>query len=194
MEINEENGQYNILAKLVNKNSQNLNNKYNNVEIRFSMPESSGLCEININDNIKMTCENKEKFDVSQILIERQVVKDQNGNGLFIINSYTNPEVFGCDISYNSTPIKSGETGEPNESSNPEIPTQIPEKNNPINYSKRKKNGLTGGAIAGITIASVAVVGIAVTLIILMKRGVLLGKKTKYNIPESQNSFDPFGK
>ena len=141
-----------------------------------------------------MTCENKEKFDVSQILIERQVVKDQNGNGLFIINSYTNPEVFGCDISYNSTLIKPAETGEPNESSNPEIPTQIPEKNNPINYSKRKNNGLTGGAIAGITIASVAVVGIAVTLIILMKRGVLLGKKTKYNFPEGADTFEAFRK
>ena len=183
----EENGQYNILAKLVDKNNQNLNNKYNNVEIRFSMPESSGLCEININDNIKMTCENKEKFDVSQILIERQVIQDQNGNGLFIINSYTNPEVFGCDISYNSTPIKSGE---PNESSKPEIP----EKKNPINYSKRKNKGLTGGAIAGITIASVVVVGIAVTLIILMKRGVLLGKKTKYNFPEGADTFEAFRK
>ena len=186
----EENGQYNILAKLVDKNNQNLNNKYNNVEIRFSMPESSGLCEININDNIKMTCENKEKFDVSQILIERQVIQDQNGNGLFIINSYTNPEVFGCDISYNSTLIKPGETDEPNESNKPEIP----EKNNPINYSKRKNNGLTGGAIAGITIASVAVVGIAVTLIILMKRGVLLGKKTKYNFPEGADTFEAFRK
>ena len=183
----EENGQYNILAKLVDKNNQNLNNKYNNVEIRFSMPESSGLCEININDNIKMTCKNKEKFDVSQILIERQVIQDQNGNGLFIINSYTNPEVFGCDISYNSTPIKSGE---PNESSKPEIP----EEKNPINYSKRKNKGLTGGAIAGITIASVAVVGVVVTLIILIKRGVLLGKKSKFTFPESQNSFDTFGK
>ena len=174
----------------MDKNNQNLNNKYNNVEIRFSMPESSGLCEININDNIKMTCENKEKFDVSQILIERQVIKDQNGNGLFIINSYTNPEVFGCDISYNSTLIKPAETDVPNESSKPEIP----EKKNPINYSKSKNKGLTGGAIAGITIASVAVVGIAVTLIILMKRGVLLGKKTKYNFPEGADTFEAFRK
>jgi len=100
-----ENGQYIINAKVVEDKNNQLKNKYNNVEIRFSMPESSGLCEIIINDNVSMTCENKEKFDTSQILVERNVVQDQEGNDIFIINSFTNLEVFGCDISYNSTII-----------------------------------------------------------------------------------------
>ncbi len=52
--------------------------------MRFSSPESSALCKITVNDIITMTCESKDKFDASQILIERTVIKDQDGNDIFL--------------------------------------------------------------------------------------------------------------
>ena len=153
-----ENGQYIITAKYANNKNNNLKNKYNNVVIRFDSPESSGLCQININDIITMTCENKEKFAVSQILIERNVVQDQEGNDIFIVNSYTNLEVFGCDISYNSII---------NDNSN--------EQTEKISYLKYRntKNGLTGGAIAGIIIACIAVIAAIIIVVVLANKGII---------------------
>ena len=173
-----ENGQYNISAKIVEQKNNKLRNKYDNVEIKFSMPESSGLCLINIDKDIKMVCENKEKFEVSQILIERNVIKDEDGNDIFIINSFTNLEVFGCDISYYSI-VASDE---------PDVPV-----NQTSNYHrKNKNNGLTGGAIAGIVIASVAIVAIVLTLIVLTNKGILFGKKIKNNEIPTETSVDKF--
>ena len=160
-----ENGQYIITAKYANNKNNNLKNKYNNVVIRFDSPESSGLCQININDIITMTCENKEKFAVSQILIERNVVQDQEGNDIFIVNSYTNLEVFGCDISYNSII---------NDNSN--------EQTEKISYLKYRntKNGLTGGAIAGIIIACIAVIAAIIIVVVLANKGIFIEKQGNF--------------
>jgi len=160
-----ENGQYIITAKIVEQKTNTLKNKYQNVEMRLSIPESSALCSINVNDIITMTCENKDKFDESQILIEKSVIKDQKGNDIFIVNSFTNLEVFGCDISYNSaiTPVE--EDG---------IDTVIPSYvvSNNTRYIKKKNSGLSGGAIAGIVIACVVAVAAVTAIIILGKNGI----------------------
>ena len=79
------NGEYKITATL-DKNS-NLKTSYNNIELRFSAPESSGVCTMTISGtNIEMTCQNKEKFYESKIYTERQLIQDEDGNGLFFIN------------------------------------------------------------------------------------------------------------
>ena len=176
-----ENGQYIIIGERIDKTKGVLDNKYNNIEIRFSFPESSGLCQINIDKKIIMTCENKEQFEISQILIERNIIKDKNGNHLFIINSFTNLEVFGCDISNNSIIIDN----EPNEYS--------PDKNITYYYRNKKQGGLTGGTIAAIIICSIIIVAVVILLIILFKKRILSGKKVKTNfIPQefSDEKFD----
>ena len=85
------------------KNNGNLESSDSNIEIRFSSPESIGLCYIEIeNEEITMTCQNKEKFSISKILIDRQAIQDSEGNEIFIVYSFTSPEQFACDISLNS--------------------------------------------------------------------------------------------
>ena len=135
--------------------------------MRLSIPESSSLCQININVIITMTCENKDKFDESQILIEKSVIKDQKGNDIFIVNSFTNLEVFGCDISYNSTITPVEEEG-----IDTAIPTESYVVSNNTRYNKKKNSGLSGGAIAGIIIACVVAVGAVTAVIILAKNGI----------------------
>ena len=162
-----ENGQYIISGNITE--SSNLKNKYSNIEIIFSSPVSSGLCEIEIyNINISIICQNKEKFDISQIIIDRSLIQDSEGNYIFILGSYSNPEQFSCDISFNSiiTPESSY------------IPTNSTfDDGTDRTYSKnlRKiKGGLFGGAIAGIILASVVAVAALGIVIFLMKKGIVL--------------------
>ena len=55
------NGEYKVTATL-DKNT-NLKSAYDNVEFRFSAPESSGICTTKISGtNVEMTCQNKEKI------------------------------------------------------------------------------------------------------------------------------------
>ena len=179
-----ENGQYIITAEIVeNSNNINLKNQYENVEIRFSMPESSGLCKINISKNIMiMTCENREKFAVSQILIERNVVQDKEGNDLFIINSITNLEVFECDISYNSILISND--------SNDITKTEHENKKH-IGKRKNHSKGLPAIAIIIIVIIFVLVIfGILVLVIRDMKRKILSKKKKKTNGSPSDSDLN----
>ena len=191
-----ENGQFIAKGKIVEEKNNKLLNKYNNIEISFSLPESSGLCQININNNkeIIMTCENTEKFDVSQILIEKNVVQDKEGNYLFIINSYSNLEVFGCDVSYDSI-ITPEESEEPAESSIPGEPKESDEDDEEEDkkYFKRSdKGGLSAGTIAIIIVSVVVVVIVVIILIILGKKGKLFNKREKSNYKENENTNEIF--
>ena len=140
-----ENGEFNITA-ILNK-SGNLKSIYNDVWITFSVPETRGLCEITIKDkNMSMTCQNEENFYITQVFIERQAVQDSEGNEIFFIESFSNPEQFACDISVD---IKSlGETN--NTSTDKSIPRRFMFTN--------KSSGLSGGAIAAIVICLVVVI------------------------------------
>ena len=167
-----ENGQYIITAEFTENKNNNLKNEYENVEIRFSIPESSGLCNIEIDDKIIMTCANKEKFDVSQILIERNIAQDKEGNDIFIINSITSLELFGCGISNDSAPA-------PEKSNNETEPEINTDKH--IYKRKNNKTGLSGGAIAVIVIISIIVITGIIILVICIKNKKLLCKENNSN-------------
>lgn len=171
-------GQYYIYGTLNDKGE--LESQYSNVELRFLAPESSGLCEVLIeNTNLTMICQNKEKFSISQILIDRQAVQDSEGNEIFIINSYTSLEQFACDISLNSVNAT-------------KIPTNGTEGVGHQMMTKTKKKGLNGGAIAGIVIASVAIVAIVAGLIILGKKGVLFSGKGNNKSVNNETTIEQF--
>jgi len=91
-----------------------------NIEIPFSTVDSSGQCELKVGDDKKITlnCENKEQFDVSTVGFERMSIKDTDGQLLFILESYTNPQQFGCAISLKSEPPKNSTTEEDNKGNN----------------------------------------------------------------------------
>ena len=85
-----------------------------NIEIPFSTVDSSGLCRLKVGDNNKITlnCENKEQFDISTIGFEPMSIKDADGKLLFNLDSYTNPQQFGCVISLNSEPVSNNTQNE----------------------------------------------------------------------------------
>ena len=133
-----------------------------------------------------MTCENSEKFDISQIIIDRSLIQDSEGNYIFIINSYSTAEQFACDISLNSvklntTIIESTNSTTPSDtSSTTSSPTSpVAETDIPYFIKSRKTGGsLTGGAMAGIAIAcliAVAAILIIIALLTLLRKGVIRG-------------------
>jgi len=158
-----ENGQFKITGTI--SDVSNLEDSYSNVEITLSSPESIGLCKIEIDKSDKsiiMTCENKDKFGISQIILDRSLIQDSEGNYIFIINTYTSVEQFSCDISLNS--IKTEETPNPSSST--------PSASSSIIYRRSKKSsgGLSGGAIAGIVVGcvvTIVAVGIVAALLTL---------------------------
>ena len=91
-----EDGNFIIFGKFENKKSSK---KIDNVEIQFSYPDSSSICEIAfISNNVIMDCKNKEKFPISTIMLDRTYIKDKEGNILFKLNNYINQKQFGCDV------------------------------------------------------------------------------------------------
>ena len=94
--------------------------KYSNVEIQFSYPDSSFICEIRLEetDIIIMDCKNKEKFPVSTIMFDQTYVKDDDGNILFKLNKYINQKQFGCDVG-----ILDSEIENPSKDSSKKLPT-----------------------------------------------------------------------
>ena len=147
----------------------------------MSSTNSIGLCEVNINKddkNITIICQNKDKFDISQIRIEKSLIQDSEGNNIFQIRSYTSPEQFSCDISLNSLIITNPE----NSISEQEVqePEQEPDSTKKGSYLKfwRKSGGLSGGVIAAIVIPIVLVVIVLVVVFLLMKKGILSKKNS----------------
>ena len=183
------NGQY-IIYGIISDTS-NVEEKYSNINIFLSSTESIGLCEANINKddkNITIICQNKDKFDLTQIRIEKCIIQDSEGNNIFQIRSYTSPDKFSCDISLNSLEITNPENSIPKqEVQEPEQePEKEPEKEKEPESAQKgsyrrfwgKSGGLSGGAIAAIIIPLVLVVIVLAIVIILMKKGILSKKNS----------------
>ena len=183
------NGQY-IIYGIISDTS-NVEEKYSNINIFLSSTESIGLCEVNINKddkNITIICQNKDKFDLTQIRIEKCIIQDSEGNNIFQIRSYTSPDKFSCDISLNSLEITNPENSIPKqEVQEPEQePEKEPEKEKEPESAQKgsyrrfwgKSGGLSGGAIAAIIIPLVLVVIVLAIVIILMKKGILSKKNS----------------
>ena len=188
-----------------------------NIEIPFSTVDSSGLCELKVGDNKKITlnCENKEQFDISTVGFERMSIKDADGQLLFILDSYTNAQQFGCAISLKSELPKNSTTEEGNKGSNngnnngengnnEESGSNNGESGNngengnnegsSYNKASRKESsgGLSGGAIAAIIICVIIVLAIIGVLIGLAKSGKIFGSKPpvqNLNTSSSLNNF-----
>ena len=184
-----ENGQYIITGEI--SDISNLDDKYSNVEIQFSLPESTGLCEIEINKinkKITMTCENREKFTISQIILDRNLIHDSKGNYLFIIESYTSPEQFSCDISLNSIALRTNDNIESPSSSSSAAPSSS--GNEPINRTKKSSGGLSAGVIAGIIVGCAVVVAAIVIFIVLIKKGTFSRKITMKKPEEYSTTYE----
>ena len=141
---------------------------YKNVEIPFSSPDSSGICEI-----ITQNKNNKEKFDISSIIFAPTIIQDFDNKVIFILDEYYNQKRFACAMSsYSETPNKENDT------------TII---NNNYNSSKiimrKKSNGLTGGSIAAIVICSVVVLALVAIITIIFS---VKGKNTNKLIKISE--------
>ena len=190
------NGQY-IIYGIISDTS-NVEEKYSNINIFLSSTESIGLCEVNINKddkNITIICQNKDKFDLTQIRIEKCIIQDSEGNNIFQIRSYTSPDKFSCDISLNSLEITNPENSIPKQEVQEPVqePEKEPEKEKEPESAQKgsyrrfwgKSGGLSGGAIAAIIIPLVLVVIVLAIVIILMKKGIL----SKKNSNEDNSTF-----
>ena len=164
-------GKYTVTLTLLGKNNNLNTTHYDNAELRFAAPESSGICEVDFTSDTSATmkCNNKEKFYESEIYIERQLIQDGKGIPLFFINSYTSDEKYECDVSLLTGSITN---------STPSGGTETDTEGNSIVYHKKSGSGLSGGAIAGIVIAVVVAIAAISAVIVLAKKGVLGGKKT----------------
>ena len=164
-------GNFTIFGKIIGQ-LQDINDK---VVIPFSSPDSSGLCDVEINGNdITMYCYNRETFDPSPIIIEQTIVKDLEGKNRFILKSSIQKS-FGCSISVNST-VNTNENP-PNSSNSSSIPSYV--LNTTINSEETSKNffrynkssnGLSGGVIAALVIIFVVLIAILVGVFLYCRR------------------------
>jgi hypothetical protein len=151
------------------------------ITIPFSSPDSSGLCKVELNNlNVTINCENTEQFESPDFIsIAPQLIKYDNGTNLFrIVNDYSTAG-FSCAISDNSLKkpfLPSPSNAIPStEIHSTSVPVPVPSTDSQgstkrTNYSK-KSSGLSGGAIAGIVFACVAVLAAVITLFALGKSG-----------------------
>ena len=162
-----------------------------NITIPLSNPDSSGLCQLKKSNNNEavINCENAEDFTVSTIMISPQIIYDKYGiNPLFKINNdFTSTNQFSCSISYeyirpNLTSISN--SSDPNPTS---TPSSSSSSDSDVSYGGNIRNhnkgsdGLSKGAISAIVICSVVVVAIVAILVVLIKKGMILGKKPPVN-------------
>ena len=188
----EENGEYTIKGKYDNGDLKDASN----VEIPFGYPDSSGLCDIKVdNKDVTMKCQNKEKFDNSKILFETITVQDSEGKDIFKLNEYSdNQASFACAISANSVPTASTVPSNPTDSEDPKDSSKT-NTSEPINVyntnflsRKTSSSGLSAGSIVAIVLSLVALL-IAIAIIIAIAKFGLCSKKS--NIPNK--SIDSMG-
>ena len=166
----DKNGVYIIKGKYDN----GILNDVSNVEIPFGYPDSSGLCDIKVNNkDVTMNCQNKEKFDYSNILFEPITVHDSEGKDIFKLYDYTNKESFSCEISVNSVFSKKNSSEDFNLLNN-----------NPA-MGRTGSSGLSGGAIVAIIISLIVVLCAVIIIIGLSKKGAFSKKK---NLVVNENS------
>ena len=144
--------------------------------IPFSSPDSSGLCTAKVNDKkVTINCDNTEEFQAPDFIsIDPQLIKYDNGTGIFKIAKAFTAAGFSCAISDDSlkNPFPSNHSITP---SNPDSSRSSSVPGSDINvvrtnYSK-KSSGLSGGAIAGIIISCIVVIAAVIALIALGKSG-----------------------
>ena len=170
-------------------------NNANDMTIPFDSPDSSGLCNLEVESkNFKLNCENKEEFDVSEIMLSPKVVYDKSGNeALFkISNDFTAPKPFACAIG-NLT------TSEPDStiSSLIIISTDIINGTEPASeglkrFTKNSKSGLSGGAIAGIVVACVVAIAIVGAVFAISKSSAAAAGATNAASVDNTTSINKF--
>ena len=170
-------------------------NSANDMTIPFDSPDSSGLCDLEVeSNNFKLNCENKEEFDVSEIMLSPKVVYDKSGNeALFkISNDFTAPKPFACAIG-NLT------TSEPDStiSSLIIISTDIINGTEPASegqkrFAKNSKSGLSGGAIAGIVVACVVAIAIVGAVFAISKSSAAVAGATNAASVDNTTSINKF--
>ena len=197
----EEFGNYTIQGTIQGKGLKNTKG----VVIPFSLPDSSGLCDIEVNgDDVTMNCQNKEKFKHSPIMFGQTLIQDSNGTEIFILKSYTNQKSFACAISVNSSSniipdsniSYSNIASVPSLTSVPSVPS-VPSSSLPNSSSSKpdaaskvarhfrdnKSGGLSGGVIAVLIIVTVAALLVVTGLAVYFK-----GKMTKSSEPKIDSS------
>ena len=170
-------------------------NSANDMTIPFDSPDSSGLCDLEVeSNNFKLNCENKEEFDVSEIMLSPKVVYDKSGNeALFkISNDFTAPKPFACAIG-NLTTSKPDSTI----SSLIIISTDIINGTEPASegqkrFTKNSKSGLGGGAIAGIVVACVVAIAIVGAVFAISKSSAAVAGATNAASVDNTTSINKF--
>ena len=170
-------------------------NSANDMTIPFDSPDSSGLCDLEVeSNNFKLNCENKEEFDVSEIMLSPKVVYDKSGNeALFkISNDFIALKPFACAIG-NLT------TSEPDStiSSLIIISTDIINGTEPASeglkrFTKNSKSGLSGGAIAGIVVACVVAIAIVGAVFAISKSSAATAGATNAASVDNTTSINKF--
>ena len=131
--------------------------------IPFSSPDSSGLCTAKVNDKkVTINCDNTEEFQAPDFIsIDPQLIKYDNGTGIFKVAKAFKAAGFSCAISDDSlkNPFPSNYSITP---SNPDSSRSVR-----TNYSK-KSSGLSGGAIAGIIISCIVVIAAVIAAFIAL--------------------------
>ena len=131
--------------------------------IPFSSPDSSGLCTAKVNDKkVTINCDNTEEFQAPDFIsIDPQLIKYDNGTGIFKVAKAFKAAGFSCAISDDSlkNPFPSNYSITP---SNPDSSRSVR-----TNYSK-KSSGLSGGAIAGIIISCIVVIAAVIAAVIAL--------------------------